>query len=82
MESIIFGVNKTVSELCAGDGNLEKRTSLRSDLGFDSLKMVELIVKLEQYFGLEFEESDLDPQDIDTLEDVYRLVAKYVRVKV
>lgn len=78
MKSIIGGVNQTVSALCAGNIPLKKETSLRDDLGLDSLKMVELIVKLESFFGLQFEESDLDPQAIDSMEDVYRLVGKYI----
>ena len=52
---------------------------LKEDMGLDSLNLVELIVGLEDTFGIQFDESDLDPQEILTVEDLYQLVAKYDR---
>ncbi len=45
---------------------------------FHSLNMVELMVELEDEFGIEFEESDLDPSCIQTVEQIYTLVTKYM----
>ena len=51
---------------------------LNEDLGLDSLNMVELMVELEERFDIEIDESDLDPAALETVEQVYALVAKYV----
>ena len=51
---------------------------LNEDLGLDSLNMVELMVELEERFDIEIDESDLDPATLQTVEQVYALVAKYV----
>lgn len=51
---------------------------LNEDLGLDSLNMVELMVELEECFDIEIDESDLDPAALQTVEQVYALVAKYV----
>lgn len=57
----------------------EKESRLKEDLGFDSLSIVQLIVEIEEMFAIEFEESDLDPQELETVEDVYALVARYAK---
>lgn len=51
---------------------------LNEDLGLDSLNMVELMVELEEQFNIEIEESDLDPATLQTVEQIYSLVEKYV----
>jgi len=51
---------------------------LRGDLGIDSLKMVELILALEEEFGFEIDESDLDPSRFLLVSDLYKLMTKYV----
>jgi len=53
---------------------------LCGDLGFDSLSLVELIVFLEEKFGIEINESDLDPNNIKTVGQIYILVEKYLEV--
>ena len=40
--------------------------------------MVELMVELEERFDIEIDESDLDPAALETVEQIYALVAKYV----
>ena len=51
--------------------------SLKSDLGMDSLNVVELIVELEEVFGIEIDESDLDPAELQTVGQIYSLIEKY-----
>ena len=53
---------------------------LCGDLGFDSLSLVELIVFLEEKFDIEINESDLDPNNIKTVGQIYILVEKYLEV--
>lgn len=56
-----------------------KDLTLIEDLGFDSLKLVMLLVMIEENFGIELDESDMDPYMLLTVEDVIRLVFKYVK---
>ncbi|MBE6531805.1 MAG: acyl carrier protein [Ruminococcaceae bacterium] len=58
-----------------------KDLTLIDDLGFDSLKLVMLLVMIEENFGIELDESDMDPYTLLTVEDVIRLVFRYVKEK-
>lgn len=58
--------------------NITPELKLREDLGFDSLKMVELMVELEEKFNIEINETDLDPEALKTVDEVYNLIEKYV----
>lgn len=51
--------------------------NLKDDLGFDSLRMVELIVAIEDEFGIIIGEDDLDPGKITYVRDIHDLVGKY-----
>lgn len=50
---------------------------LQDDLNLDSLTMVALLVEIEETFNIELEESDMNPFDLNTVEDVVNLVVKY-----
>ncbi len=50
---------------------------LKGDLGFDSLKIIELILAFEATMNVLLEESDLDPAKITTVQDLYILAEKY-----
>lgn len=50
-----------------------------SSIGIDSLKMVELIVALEDGFDIAFDDSDLDPSQLPTVGAVIDLVGKYTK---
>ncbi len=50
---------------------------LKEDLGVDSLRLVEVLVALEEEFGITLEEGDLDPEAITKVGDLYALIAKY-----
>ena len=50
---------------------------LMEDLNLDSLLLVSLLIQIEDEFGLELEESDMNPFDLVTVEDVVNLVNKY-----
>ena len=51
---------------------------LKLDLGLDSLSLVAVVVGLEEALGVEFDESNLDPQTLVTVADLVRLAEKYV----
>ena len=50
---------------------------LIEDLGLDSLKMVTLLIEIEDAFGIELDESDMNPFDLSTVQNVIDMVNKY-----
>ena len=52
--------------------------TLTRDLSMDSLRMVMLLVTLEDTFEIELDESDMNPFALITVNDVIKLVMKYV----
>ena len=50
---------------------------LAGDLALDSLRMVMLLVMIEDVFDIELNESDMNPFELVTVKDVINLVAKY-----
>lgn len=51
---------------------------LINDLALDSLRLVMLLVNLEEAFEIELDESDMNPFQLITVQDVINLVAKYM----
>ncbi len=51
---------------------------LIADLAMDSLRLVLLLVNLEETFHIELDESDMNPFLLITVRDVVNLVDKYV----
>ena len=67
--------NEIFREVSAIEEPITEEMDLQTDLGWDSLRMVEVIVKLEEAFDREFDESDLNPDLLQTVGDMYRLLA-------
>ncbi|MBQ8331863.1 MAG: acyl carrier protein [Clostridia bacterium] len=55
--------------------------SLLGDLALDSLRMVTLLVMIEDTFGIELDEGDMNPFALLTVADVIRLVEVYAERK-
>ena len=51
--------------------------TLLDDLGFDSLRLVMILVSIEETFDIQLDESDMDPFALLTDADVIELVRKY-----
>ncbi len=66
-----------VIEEISGAAVKEETQRLDSDLGFDSLKMVLLLILLEERFAMELNESDMNPFALETVADVMALVCRY-----
>ncbi len=67
-----------LSDLCElGDIVIVPELELQNDLALDSLSMVLLLSEIEDAFNIELEESDLNPFDLITVQDVINLVEKY-----
>ena len=77
MFSVVSKINTVIADLSAVDIIPGTDYLLKEDLGFDSLKIVELLINIEDAFAISFLESDLDPNKINRLTDLYILTSKY-----
>ena len=71
-------VNELLIELC-GVEPASNESRLREDLGLDSLRMVMLLLAVEDMFEVELEESDMNPFSLITVSDVVSLATKYIK---
>lgn len=76
-EKIRKQVFEIIEELCLSPITDADQTLL-GDLSLDSLRMVMLLVTLEDNFEIELDESDMNPFVLITVNDVVDLVMKYV----
>lgn len=65
----------------SGEEVVGLQTELQNDLSLDSLLMVTLLMELEEAFSIELDESDMNPFDLITVQDVVNLAEKYVGVE-
>lgn len=56
---------------------LSESESLK-ECGVDSLGLVALVVGIEEKFGFCFSESDLQPENLQTLSDLIKVTEKYI----
>lgn len=70
-------VDRILSDMSFLEDSPSPDMTLREDLGLDSLRLVELMVELENALTIQLEESDLDPENLLTVGDLYRLLEKY-----
>ena len=70
-------VDRIPMELCFLEDAPMPAMTLKDELGLDSLRIVELMVALEDALSIQLEESDLDPAELETVGDIYRLADKY-----
>lgn len=59
------------------DANITEETSL-VELGIDSLMTVELVLGLEDAFNIQFNDSDLEMENLRNVRDIVNLVNKYI----
>lgn len=69
-------IRKSVSELANIGQQLDDVTNL-SVYGLDSLKRVELVIILEDKFGINFHDSDLTQSNFETINSIGKLLQKY-----
>ena len=74
---ILKKVEEVINETVGGD-SVALNQELKTDIGLDSLSLVSVIVGLEEKFGIEFNESDLDPIKIIRVKDLVELVEKTI----
>ncbi len=56
---------------------VKNEATLQEDLALDSLSMVTMLVEIEDAFGIELDESDMNPFDLDTVQSVIDMVNRY-----
>ncbi len=61
----------------SGEETVEDTAHLQEDLALDSLMMVTMLIEIEDTFVIELDESDMNPFDLNTVQDVIDLVIKY-----
>ena len=71
-------ISQCISEAATITDEIGK-TDLLKDVGIDSLKLVELVISLEEDFNLRFTNSDLEPTKLLIVQDIYDLVKKYLK---
>ena len=68
-----------LSELSGIDtSNISETDTLIETLGLDSLALVELLLETEERFDIVFEESDMNPYDLENVADYIALIMKYM----
>lgn len=72
-------IAKKIKELAKESlgAELNDNDSLK-ECGVDSLSLVVLIAEIESNYGFEFDESDLQPDKLNTLADLTEITEKYV----
>ena len=65
-----------LEDLC-GSKNEDVKLTLATDLALDSLRMVTLLLMLEDVLEIELKESDMNPFRLLTVSDVIALAEKY-----
>lgn len=76
-DEVMEKLNNIISQMC-GSVEVKRDDLLRDDLGFDSLMLVTLMVLLEDEFNIAFMVADLDPFALATVQDVEKLIKRYV----
>lgn len=71
-------INKIVSKISMLPKEQIEENDILKDLGVDSIKMVEIIIALEEDFQINFTETDLNPEKLNTVKDIILLVESYM----
>ena len=78
MKDIEKEVIALLEDLCLSKIEDTSQT-LTEDLAMDSLRLVMLLVMIEDAFEIELDESDMNPFVLLTAADVVELVSKYIK---
>lgn len=73
MTEKVLEILKTLSD----EETIRLTDSLAGDLHLDSLALVMLLVCLEDTLQIQLKESDMNPYDLQTVEDVVKLAQRY-----
>ena len=68
---------KDILRELSGEESVENDSRLQEDLALDSLMMVTMLIEIEDVFGIELDESDMNPFELNTAQSVIDMVARY-----
>lgn len=68
---------KGILSRLSGEETIKNEATLREELALDSLSMVTLLIEIEEEFGIELDESDMNPFDLVTVQNIVDMVKKY-----
>lgn len=71
----VLNIISKFSDLSDYEINLEDKFT---DIGIDSLKIVELIIRLEDELNIKFNDSELNPSKLVAIRNILELTEKYV----
>ena len=66
-----------MSEL-SGLETINETDELKTDLAFDSLMLVTMLIRIEDVFEIRLDESDMNPFALLNVSDVIKLIEKYL----
>lgn len=69
-------VKEILYNLC-GEESINNTSYLQEDLALDSLMMVTMLIDIEDVFDIELDESDINPFDLSTVQNVIDMVRRY-----
>lgn len=75
-----MNIEKKIKQiLCelSGEKIIENHFRLQEDLALDSLMMVTMLVEIEDVLGIELDQTDMNPFDLNTVQNVIDMVYKY-----
>lgn len=61
----------------SGLDEIQPEYTLQQDLSLDSMLMVTLLIEVEEAFDIVLDESDMNPFDLTTVQNVVDMVKKY-----
>ncbi|MBQ6783153.1 MAG: acyl carrier protein [Acholeplasmatales bacterium] len=70
-------IKKMIIECANVSAEITPESVLKTDLGFDSIYAVEMILELEEHFGIKIEINEMDT--MMTVADVVKVVEKKLR---
>ena len=65
-----------LSEL-SGEKRIKNSARRQENLALDSLSMVTLLIEIEEQFGIELDEKDMNPLELTDVQSVIDMVKKY-----
>lgn len=72
-------LKELIGKVAAGDvdiSTISESTVLTTDLGFDSVQIISLIVELESTFDIEVEDDDLDIEKLTIYQNLFDIVKR------
>lgn len=69
---------KEILTQLSGEENIENDAELQADLVLDSLAMVTMLVEIEEVFGIELDESDMNPFELTTVQNIIDMIKPYL----